>query len=88
MSIKKERVSLSSCQIITDLFFKSVKAAFTDILDHLKSMTDKKMYMVMLMSIISMLNDPFRHASRKVAHIVIAFPTTNEKRTRSMQWNL
>jgi hypothetical protein len=51
-------------------------------------MTDKKMYMAMLMSIISMLNDPFRHASRKVAHIVIAFPTTNEKRTRSMQWNL
>jgi len=88
MNIKKEMVSLSSCQIITDLFFKLLKAAFTAKLDNLKSMTDKKMYIVMLTSIISLLNDPFRHASRKVAHIVIAFPTTNEKRARSMQWNL
>jgi len=88
MSIRKERRSLSSCQILTNLFFKSVKTAFPDILANLKTITDKKVYMTMPISIISVLNDPFRHASRKVTHIAIVFPTTKEKKTLSKLWNL
>ena len=88
MNIRKERVYLFQCQILTNLFFKSVKMPFSALFAILKNMNDKKTQITQPIKIISALNDPFRHERSKRIHINIAFPTTKEKKDLSMLWKL
>jgi hypothetical protein len=60
--------------------------SFPDIFAISKNITDSRVHITMQRRMTLILNDPFRDARRKAIQIDTAWPTTTEKKNRSMLW--